>query len=139
VQFAGVGTATLAALTFEIASGITYSINYSLPWRTGSTTAGLRVGLLFPAAITAAFNVDMTNSSDGTTYYHSGLINASGDSVVNPSAPTQNLDLACVIEGTLLCSGSGKIMVYGAGEVATASASAPRFRQGGNGICWAIG
>lgn len=139
VNFASAGTQTLGSLTFPLEANKSYKIAYRLPWRTGATTAGLRVGLNFPAVTTAAFTVDFTNSSDGATYWFSGLINANGDSVVNTSAPTQNLDLDCLVEGTIVPSAGGNIVVFCGAEAATASASAPVIRLGANGICWNMG
>ena len=67
-----------------------------------------------------------------------GTISTNPNSVVGTSAPTLSADLAWYIEGHLLCSASGTFVVFAAGEVATASASAPWIQPGANGVCFAI-
>jgi hypothetical protein len=94
----------------------------------------MRIGLLFPARITAAATVKMSTGVDGTAALFCGLINASGDGVTNTSAPAVNADLMCEIDGMILCSGSGTLHVYRAGELTTASGS--YLRQGGVGMIW---
>lgn len=138
VHFSSAATQQLGSLTFAVVSGKVYKIAYSLPWRTGATTAGMRVGLNFPNVTTAAFTANFTNSTDGATHIFSGLINANGDSVLNTSAPTQNLTLDLCIDGTIVPSADGNVTVFCGAEVATASASAPRICLGANGICWNI-
>lgn len=120
-----------------VSSGVTYQFQFRLPWKTGMPVNGMRIGLLFPAKITAAATAWFTNSADGTAHMFGGLINTSGDSVLNTSAPAQQTDLDLQIDGTILCSGSGTLHVFRAGELTTASG--PYLRQGGNGRVWNMG
>lgn len=130
-------TATVSGLQFMVSSGVTYQFQFRLPWRTGGTAFGMRVGLIFPATNSMAASVEMTNSADGVSALFCGLINASGDGVTNTSAPAANQDLYCGIDGSIFCSGSGTLHVYIAGEVATASG--PYLRAGANGVIWNLG
>lgn len=130
-------TATTSGLQFLLQSGITYQFKFHMIWRTGLTTAGIRVGLMFPAASIVSGTASTITSADGTAANFVGAITTSGDGVTVTSAPVANTDFLAVIEGSIRPSANGTLHVYHAGEVATASGII--LRQRSNGILWAIG
>jgi hypothetical protein len=81
-----------------------------------------------------AARVESPIAADGTAAGLQGNINANGDSVLGTSAPAgQNY---CVIDGSILASGSGVMSPFFGSEVATLSGV--RILAGAVGICWAM-
>lgn len=128
-------TLTAPSLRFAISSGIPYKFRYDIPWNVGLGTTGLRVGLLFPAAISCAISVTIPIAVDGAASAFVGGIASSGKMVVGTSAPTL-VNNYCLIEGQLFCSGSGNLDVIYGSEVS--APTGPVLKAGGGGIIWAL-
>lgn len=128
---------TAPSLSFNIASGIPYQFQYRIPWRSTTITTGIRAGLTFPAAISVSAKVGVPVAADGVGSEFQGTLTTSGDVVVGTSAPGGTGAVGyLVIDGTILCSGSGLLNVIYAAEVS--GAAAVSLRQGGTGILWAF-
>lgn len=128
-------TLTAASLRFAISSGVPYRFRYDIPWSVGLGSVGLRVGLIFPAAISCSITVMVPVAADGVAGAFVGGIGSSNKMIVGTSAPTLNNNY-CLIEGSLFCSGSGNLdVIYGA-EVS--APTGPVLKAGATGIIWAL-
>lgn len=128
-------TLTHPSLGFAISSGVPYMFKYFLPWRVGLGSVGIRVGLMFPATISCSISCQIPIAADGTARVQVGGIASSNKMVTGISSPSlDNND--CLIEGSILCSGSGVLNVIYGNEV-----SAPTgvvVKAGACGIIWAL-
>jgi hypothetical protein len=131
-QFTTTVTANFNQMTIPIASGQMYQIRAALPYNFDGNSAGIRIGLLFPAARRANFRAITETAAVGTVT--SNVITASGGSVLVTSGTTVERNMT--IDGVLLCSGSGNLIFYGASEVANLTA---RVLDGGSVIAWNLG
>lgn len=124
-------TATFAQMTVPIESGHVYQIQGVFPYRLHNATAGFRLGFLFPAVQRAAvigmvenplLSPQMLQISDtGQSYFVS-----SGTSVQR----------SFTVQGTLLCSGSGNLMVFGLSELSDRTAD---VLDGASFTVWKLG
>lgn len=132
--FANTTTATFNQLTMDVPSGVVYSfravINYSLD----SPTNGIRIGLKFPAARRANFRIIGETAGVGTPLVHTE-INVDGGSVLYTSG-TANSPRSIAIDGTLLCSASGRLVFFGANEL---NSGTTRVLDGSHFVAWNIG
>lgn len=132
---AGKTDATLAntGLSFELVSGDYHHFKFVVVWRSTSTTVGLKLGLTFPAAtVFAAKAMHHGQTTDGaTTEPWSGNITTSGDSVVSTAAVAANTNYVAVIEGVIVPSADGTLMVQYAAETTGATVT---MKQGSCGI-----
>lgn len=126
-------------MTFQIASGVVYNLSYRLVARTGALAQGVKVGLNFPAQVTASFHVRQPATiAGGTTgVINDGFIASNGATITFTTAPTANADFPILIDGTLLCSGSGIAVIFVGSEL-TATGSGIQIQRGSNAICWQI-
>lgn len=130
-------TNTTSGLHFLLQPSVRYRFSFQVIWRTGVPTVGARFGLMFPAATRVAANVDIpAAAAAGASYYVSGPIFASGQSVVGTSG-TVGLDFMAQIEGAIVPSATGTLHVFHGTESATNSGIV--VRQGSNGILWTVG
>ena len=128
---------TAPSLGFDIQSGVPYAFRYRLPWEVRFATDSLRLGLSFPAAISVAARVALPVAADGVASETQGNVNSSGDFLSGFSAPgAAGQQLYACIDGSLYCSGSGRLEVIFAQE--TTGNSGAALRPGGSGILWAF-
>lgn len=129
----GATTATLAntSLSFAVSSGVYYSFTFHLIHQASVSTSGLKVGLTTPTTTRFAALVNAPNAADGVSSSFFGTINSSGDSVVSTNVPVQSVDYVCVVQGTILPSADGTLMVQYANEAAAGTVT---MMQGSIGI-----
>jgi hypothetical protein len=118
---AGATTATLqnTGLSFAVTNGSYYMFRFRVLMRTTSTTVGLKFGLTVPAftSFGAVARIPILVGSNGTSGGEvQGAITASGEFLVTASAPTANLDFLCMVDGVLLPSADGTLMLQYAAE-----------------------
>jgi hypothetical protein len=128
---AGATTATLAntGLSFAVVNGSYYSFRFYVVWRTTSTTVGVKVGLTTPTftAFSAIGRVPVLQSGGGTSAGEvQNAIQASGEFIVTGSAPAANSDFLCIIEGVILPSADGTLMLQYAAETTGATVTMKR-------------
>jgi hypothetical protein len=109
----------VTGLSITLATGVTYQVSAVVGFSAVTTTVGLKLGLTFPAAAFASFQVWIPTAADGTGMAFGGNINSSGDSVVATTSPANTGDFAAVIQGTIRTTGAGALQVQGAAEVST--------------------
>jgi hypothetical protein len=134
-NFLTVVTGTFNQMTVDIASGFNYQIQARIPYSLENTSAALTIGLSFPAARRAYFQGFMQPA--GAAALAAPVltaIQAVGDLAVWTSGTAATRTL--VVDGYLLCSGSGKLVFYGKSEAANLTA---KVLDGGSIICWNIG
>ncbi len=129
----GATTATLAdtSLNFKVSNGVYYYFRFVIIHQTSVSTSGLKIGLTTPTTTRFAAAVNAPNAADGTSAHFFGTINSSGDSVISTNVPVQSVDYACIIEGTILPSADGTLMVQYANE---AAAGTVQMMQGSIGV-----
>ena len=115
-------TITTSGLQFLLTSGITYAFDFRVLYQTQLVTAGLKLGLIFPAVtyVSAAVNIPYSNTA-GTAYWFSGYISATGGGVISTSSPALSTTVMAQITGVIRASADGTLHVYHASEVACAS------------------
>lgn len=128
-------TLTHPSLGFDISSGVPYQFRYHIPYRVGLGTTGIRIGLLFPATISCAISACVPVAADGTARILVGGIANSGKMVTGTSSPSLN-DNDILIEGSIFCSGSGRLEVIYGNEVSAATGVV--LKAGATGIIWAM-
>ena len=107
-----------------------------IPYLLDTATNGLTLGIGFPAARRAIFNVSFVAAAANTPTV----------TTVNFAAGVSSGDLAAItsgttvarmidIDGLLLCSGSGNLIFYGKAEVANSTA---KFLDGGSVVAFQI-
>ena len=126
-------TATFNQMTIPIASGNVYSIHGVFPFNLLANTNGIRLGLLFPAARRANFSV--VGPLAGASVIGIGTISLQTNSVLVTSG-TAGENRTLTVDGTLICSGSGYLVPFGANEQASGSND---FLQGSHIIVWNLG
>lgn len=123
-------TITTNLLPILISSGFTYQFNYSIPWRTGSATQGIRFGLNFPAgarwsavALGGGTNVALGNGGANSIAVAAGVVSA---------------DNPLTIAGSVFTSGATATVngFYGA-EIATGT-SGVWVVKGANVVYWTV-
>lgn len=124
-------TQTFDQLTIPLASGRVYQLRAIFPFQASHATAGVRVGLLFPAAVRAIFVVGYPSSGIGLSQ---GIISASGQSVLSTTGTAA--EMVVTFDGSIVCSGSGNLMFFGATELANTTS---RLHSGGSVIVWDVG
>jgi len=117
----GATTATLqnTSLSFAVVNGSYYMFRFYCLMRSTGTSVGLKFGLTTPAFTTfgALARIPILVGSAGTSSGEvQGAITASGEFLVTGAVPTANLDYLCTIEGTILPSADGTLMLQYAAE-----------------------
>jgi hypothetical protein len=134
-------TATFNAMTVAIASGFVYRVKAAIVYRLDGNSNGINVGISFPAARRAAFSIAWPGSvlnAQLTAASAVGIATAIPASVdlFQISSGTAGVDRWAEIDGTLLCTGTGKLVFYARAEVAAATA---KIMEGSNVIVWQMG
>ena len=119
----GATTATLAntSLNFAVTSGVYYAFRFYVLWRTTLATVGLKLGLTTPTFTVFGAQVRIMILATGTASELQGSIIASGGSVSGTDAAATNTDYIAVIEGVILPSATGTLMVQYAAETTGAT------------------
>jgi hypothetical protein len=126
---------THPSLAFDVASGVPYQFRYHIPYSVGVGTTGIRIGLVFPATTSCAIAASIPIAADGVARVLVGGIANSGKLVTGTSSPSlDNNDV--LIEGSILCAGSGVLNVIYANEVSAATGVV--IKAGATGIIWAF-
>lgn len=126
---------THPSLAFAVSSGVPYQFRYHIPYRVGLGTTGIRIGLVFPATTSCAIAATIPIAADGTARVLVGGIANSGKLVTGTSSPSLD-DNDVLIEGSILCAGSGVLNVIYANEVSAATGVV--IKAGATGIIWAM-
>lgn len=126
---------THPSLAFDVASGVPYMFKYCIPWSVGLGSIGLKVGLTFPATTSCSISVSVPVAADGTARLFCGGIASSGKVVTGTSAPSLDNN-ECIIEGSVLFSGSGVLQVIYGNELSAATGVV--LKAGASGIIWAL-
>ena len=128
----GATTATLAntSLSFAVTNGVYYAFRFYVLWRSTVLTVGIKLGLTTPTFTVFGANVRILTSAEGAAAELQGSITASGGSVLGTTALAINTDYMAVIEGVILPSADGTLMVQYAAETTGATVT---MRQGSGG------
>lgn len=128
----GATTATLAntQLSFAVTNAVYYAFRFYVAWRSASATVGLKIALTTPTFTIFSARARMITAADGTSAEWQGDITSSGDSVICTNTAVINTDFLCVIEGNILPSATGTLMVQYAAET---TGSTVTMRQGSCG------
>ena len=132
-------TALFNQMTMPIASGQIYNIrgvlNYTLD---NGNSNGITIGLQFPAARRANFQAGFTAAAvlgpALTNVAMAGTTSGVGTNLAVITSGT-NAMRGIFIDGTLLCSGSGHLIFFGAAEVANSTA---KVLDGSHLIAWNV-
>lgn len=131
-------TGTFNQMTINIASGQIYQIRALIPYILDLSTAGLTLGLVFPAARRAYFNCAFVAAaaSPGAP----ALTAITGDLATRDLAAvtsgTAGIARFFHVDGTLFCSGSGQFLFYARAETANQTS---KIADGGSIVCWNMG
>lgn len=118
-------------LSFAVTSGVYYMFQFFLIYRTTLATVGLKVGLTHPGATMFAAQGRVGGfAGAGAGSEFQDIINTSGDSVVATAATPINADLFAVVEGVLLPSAAGTLMLQYAAETTGATVTLRRASCG---------
>ncbi len=126
-------TQTFNQMTVPIASGQIYRVSMTLPYRFDAAANGMRLGLLFPAARRASFMATMDQGISAVAATNVRLVGAGAELFVGSGTAVAD---HIQIDGTLICSGSGNLMVYGRADSAGATGL---VLDGASVIVWNIG
>lgn len=140
INFLTTVTATFGQMTLPIASGHVYMIDGIFPYLLDAAAYGITLGVNFPAARRAMFQTSFIAAAVAPG---AGVMTMLiGDGVGGVAARTlavvtsgTTLPRYLVVKGTLLCSGSGNLVWWGAGETNTTG----KFLDGCSVIVWHMG
>lgn len=131
---AGATTASLAntGLSFAVTNGTYYRFSFQLVWRSTSTSVGLKLGLTTPTftAFVAGVRISLATATALTAGEAAGSINASGGSVTAGTAEAANQDYPATVEGIILPSADGTLMLQYAAETTGATVTLKRGSAG---------
>ena len=138
-------TQTFNQMTLAIASGQMYRIDAMIPWLLDTATAGITIGLSFPAArrfnfhakigpVAAAGGITVLTGIPGAVAVTAPASGA-GMPIMVITSGTAGVQRMMHLEGQLLCSGSGNLLFYGQAEVSNTTA---KVLDGGHVIAWNI-
>jgi len=128
-------TGTFNSMTVPMASGQAYKIHASIPWTLDGNSNGITLGMSFPAARRAWFSGIVPQAAGVATIALSlTAFTAAGDffSVTSGTAAARTY----VLDGDIICSGSGNFFFYAKAEIANATA---KVLEGASIICWNMG
>lgn len=126
-------TLTSPSLFFTLQSGVPYTFQFRVPWRTALGTVGLRIGLTFPATISYSISARAPSSTaaEVTSQLDSGVLAA-----ITNSAPSLANNYV-QIDGSIYCSAPGTMHLIYASETSGASANVS-LQPGRSAILWAM-
>lgn len=126
----------IGGMAFSVTSGVYYSYKYVLLYQTAVTTTGIKLALTFPAVTTQSARVTISGQTiDGaTTEPWCGTINSSSDVVTSTGVAVVNVNYVATIEGNILPSASGYLVLQWSSET-TAAAT---LKQGSIGYIWSF-
>lgn len=136
-EFVLATTAAINGLTIPIASGA-YKLSLQVNWSTDSNTAGITVGISFPAARRAIF---MVAAQPATVTPVLAVVSVTGQGsgvgfdLFAVTSGTANARISTV-EGNLIATGSGNLLLFARTKVQSASC---RVLDGSNIVVWKIG
>lgn len=109
-------------LSFAVTSSTYYSFRFYIVYRSTVGTVGLKLGLTYPAAtiFAAAVKIHDFGAAGAGNMWSEGL-NFSGDATSSTAAFFTGTNLPAVIEGVLLPSADGTLMVQYAAETTGAT------------------
>ena len=120
-------TLTNTSLSFAVTSGVYYRFRFTVLWRTTSAIHGLKLGLTTPAFTVFGATVRHIIGADGAGAELQGALTTSGGAVTGTNAPVVTTDYVSTIEGVILPSASGTLMLQYAAEATGATVT---LRQG---------
>lgn len=128
--------ANLGNMFFPVTAGTTYYYKFLVIYQTGATTTGLKLALTFPAVTVQSAQCSIFGfGADGaTTEPWVGTINSSGDVVTSTGVVTASVNYTAIIEGTIVPSSSGNLVLQWASEAAAACT----LKQGSVAYLWAL-
>jgi len=127
----GATTATLqnTSLSFAVTNGTYYMFRFYVVWRSTSTTVGIKIALTFPAvtAFAAIARLPIQTGSAGTSGGElQGSLTSSGEFIIVTASAAANTDYLGVIEGTILPSADGTLLLQYAAETTGATVTVKR-------------
>lgn len=99
----------LPGLTFSLLSGVYYSFQYTILFRSPATTTGIGLTVTVPAFTSFGATARIPNAADGVSGSFQGWITASNDVVQGTAVQAANTDYVAEIYGTILPSANGNI------------------------------
>ena len=114
-----------------------YAFKFLVVYRSTVSTVGLRIGLTTPTfTVFSASAIVQGLGADGKGAAWDGLINTSGDATVSTATAIINDDAIAIIEGVILPSADGNIVVQYAAEITGATVT---VRKASVGMLWDLG
>jgi hypothetical protein len=127
--------ADVTSLSFPVTTGGYYEFEFAVIYRTGLSTAGIRLGLTFPAITRFAAAVDIHGiAAASASEMFTGIITTSGGSVVSAAVAATNTDYPAWVHGIIVPSADGTLQLRAAPEVAATLT----IRQGSNARLWTV-
>lgn len=118
-------------LSFAVVSGTYYRFRFDVVYRSTVLTVGLKLGLTIPTAtVFSARAIIAGFTTDGAGDGFIGNITSSGDSVISTAVVATNTDYVATIEGIILPSANGTLMVQYAAETTGATVTMRRASAG---------
>lgn len=109
-------------LSFAVTAGVYYSYKFTVIYQTAATTTGIGLSVNYPAATVASAYATITGfAADGAAAEFTGAITAANDTVLSTAVAAANTAYVAVIEGTLLPSASGTLVVRKRTEIAASN------------------
>lgn len=126
--------ANLGNLFFPVTTGVYHYFKFVIIYQAAATTTGIKLALTFPAVTVQGASVQIFGfAADGsTTEPWAGTINSSGDVVISTGVVAANVNYVATIEGMILPSSSGNLVVQWASEAAANCT----LKQGSIGYLW---
>jgi hypothetical protein len=129
--------ANLSGFSFPLTEvNATYSFQFFITYRGGTTGASLGVGLTFPGAVSFAATYTRPQTATAQSF---NVITTSGTKVQSTSVPAANTDYVAFVYGTIRTSVSGTLTLQVASGVAAATTSVVTIRRGTVGMLWRMG
>lgn len=117
-------------LSFAVTNGVYYRFRFYVLYRSSATPIGLKLGLTTPTFTRYAATQRISQGSASATAEYQGGLSASGNSYITANVNAINTDYIAVIEGDILPSADGTLMVQYAAETTGATVT---MRQGSAG------
>ena len=112
-------TLTNTGLSFAVLSGISYRFRFTCLYRGAATSDGVKLALTTPT-FTRYSAIGVAPNATGPTGTSSGSfvggITSSGDYFLIPAIPTANTDYVATLEGIIVPSADGTLMLQYAAE-----------------------
>lgn len=118
-------------LSFAVVSGTYYKFRFDVVYRSTVLTVGLKIGLTTPTfTVFSARALIAGFAADGVGEPFAGNITSSGDSVISTAVVATGTDYVATVEGIILPSANGTLMLQYAAETTGATVTVRRSSAG---------